>query len=95
MVTQGRFQCDFDATVRGEDLAADAGPGLGYSSYMGGPPTDAIEGFATFEGLIPGATYRLLTTERDAISIDSKVLKDFQVAQGQTLELPVFTIDRD
>ncbi len=94
VVTPGRFQCDFDGSVRGEDLAADAGPGLGYSSYMGGPPTDAM-GWTTFDGLIAGATYRLLTTERDNISIDSKVLKDFQVAQGQTLELPAFTIDRD
>ena len=94
VLTPGRFQCDFDGSVRGDDLAADAGPGLGYSSYMGGPPTDDLGG-ATFTGLIPGATYRLLTTERDNISIDSKVLKDFQVASGQTLELPAFTIGKD
>jgi RNA polymerase sigma factor (sigma-70 family) len=94
LLTPGRFQCDFDGNVRGEDLAADAGPGLGYSSYMGGPPTDD-SGSATFGGLIPGATYRLLTTENNNISIDSKVLKDFQVASAQTLELPAFTIKKD
>jgi hypothetical protein len=92
VVTSGRFQCDFDANVRGEDLAADAGPAGGYSSYMGGPPTGDA-GWATFNNLIPGATYRLLTTENNNISIDSKILKDFQVAPGQTLELPVFTIE--
>ncbi len=79
---------------RGEDLAADAGPGLGYTNTSGGPPTDK-DGTATFTGLIPGATYRLLTTENNYISIDSKVLKDFQVTPGQTLELPAFTIERD
>jgi RNA polymerase sigma factor (sigma-70 family) len=94
VLTPGRFQCDFDGSVRGEDLAADAGPGLGYSSYMGGPPTDDA-GCSTFNGLIPGATYRLLTTERDNISIDSKVLKDFEVASGQTLELPALTIAKE
>ncbi len=91
VVTPGRFQCDFDGNVRGEDLAADAGPALGYSSYMGGTPTDATGG-TTFNGLIPGATYRLLTTEGDNISIDSKVLKDFQVKPGEALELPAITI---
>ncbi len=94
VLTPGRFQCDFDGSVRGEDLAADAGPGLGYTNTSGGPPTDE-DGKATFTGLIPGATYRLLTTENNYISIDSKVLKDFQVAAGQTLELPAFTIERD
>ena len=94
VLTPGRFQCEFDATIRGEDLAADAGPGLGYASYMGGPPTDAA-GSATFTRLIPGATYRLLTTENDNISIDSKVLKDFQVAPGQTLELYRLRIERN
>ena len=52
VLTPGRFQCDFDATFRGEDLAADAGPALGYSSYLGGTPTDATGG-TTFTGLIP------------------------------------------
>jgi RNA polymerase sigma factor (sigma-70 family) len=94
VLTPGRFQCDFDASVRGEDLAADAGPGLGYTNYGGRSPTDN-DGRATFSGLIPGATYRLLTTENGNISIDSKVLKDFQVTAGQTLELPAFTIERD
>ena len=95
MLTPGRFQCDFDGNMRGEDLAADAGPGLGYTSYGGGPPTDN-DGRATFSGLIPGATYRLLTTEGGNISIDSKVLKDFQVtANARNLELPrALTIGR-
>ena len=94
VLTPGRFQCDFDGNMRGEDLAADAGPGLGYTNTSGGPPTDN-DGRATFSGLIPGATYRLLTTEGGNISIDSKVLKDFQVTPGQTLELPALTIGRD
>ena len=81
VVTPGRFQCDFDGSVRGEDLAADAGPGLGYSSYMGGPPTDAM-GWATFTGLIPGATYRLLTTESDNISIDFESLEGLSGRTG-------------
>ena len=85
VLTPGRFQCDFDGSVRGDDLAADAGPGLGHGSYQGGPATDE-KGWATFTGLIPGATYRLLTTENNNISIDLKVLKDFQVGPGQTLE---------
>ncbi len=91
VVTPGRFQCDFDANVRGEDLAADAGPAASYHSYFGGTPTDAA-GRTTFTGLIPGATYRLLTTEGDNISIDSIVLKDFQVKPGEALELPAITI---
>ena len=61
------------------------------ATTYGGTPTDAA-GRTTFTGLIPGATYRLLTTERDNISIDSEVLKDFQVKPGETLELPAFTI---
>ena len=92
VLTPGRFQCDFDGNMRGEDLAADAGPSLRSGSYMGGTPTDD-GGSATFAGLIPGATYRLLTTEHDNISIDSKVLKDFQVGAGQTLELGALTIE--
>ena len=91
VMTPGRFQCDFDANVRGEDLAADAGPATGHSNYFGGTPTDA-GGLTTFSGLIPGATYRVLTTERDNISIDSEVLADFQVKPGEVLELPAFMI---
>lgn len=91
VVTPGRFQCDFDGSVRGDDLAADAGPGTGYATYIGGPPTDAA-GWATFTGLIPGADYRLLTTENAYISIDSQVLKNFQVRPGQTLAVPAITI---
>ncbi len=90
-MTPGRFQCDFDGNVRGEDLAADAGPATDNGNYLGGTPTDA-KGLTTFSGLIPGATYRLLTTERDNISIDSEVLTDFQVKPGETLELPAFTV---
>jgi hypothetical protein len=91
VVTPGRFQCDFDGSVRGENLAADAGPATGYNNYFGGTPTDDA-GRTTFTGLIPGATYRLLTTEGDNNSIDSEVLKDFQVKPGESLDLPAITI---
>jgi RNA polymerase sigma factor (sigma-70 family) len=91
VVTPGRFQCDFDGNVRGEDLAADAGTPSGYMNYLGGPPTDQA-GWGTFTGLIPAASYRLLTTERGQISLESEVLKDFQVEPGQTLEIPALSI---
>ena len=72
-------------------MIADAGPALGYNSYAGGPPTDAA-GQLVLTGLIPGATYRLLSTEGDSITMDSEVLKDFQVKPGETLDLPAITI---
>ena len=81
VLTPGRFQCDFDGNMRGEDLAADAGPGLGYTSYGGGPPTDN-DGRATFTGMIPGATYRLLTTERGNISIDFEGIEGLSGGSG-------------
>jgi RNA polymerase sigma factor (sigma-70 family) len=92
VMTPGRFQCDFDASVRGEDLAADAGPATDNGNNLGGTPTDA-KGLTTFSGLIPGATYRVLTTERENISIDSEVLTDFQIKGGEVLDLPAITIN--
>jgi protocatechuate 3,4-dioxygenase beta subunit len=92
LVIPGRFQCEFDGNFRGEDLAACAGQALlGYGGHWGGPPTDA-DGRVTLSGLIPGATYRLLTSEHDAVSLDSEILEDFRVEPGQVLDLPEFTI---
>ena len=79
------------STSASTEPPADAGPAAGYHGYFGGTPTDAA-GRTTLTGLIPGATYRLLTTEGDNISIDSEVLKDFQVKPGEALELPDLTI---
>jgi hypothetical protein len=93
VMTPGPFRVEFDASNRGETLAAVAGSATYSSRYLAGERTDAA-GRATFTGLILGATYRLLTTEREDISIGSEFLKDFQVAPGETLELPVFTIKR-
>ncbi len=92
VLTKGRYQSDFDGNVRDESLAADAGaPYLNGMWYQGEPATDA-EGRITLPGLIPGATYRLLTTDRGQISIDSSVLKDFSVGTAETRDLGDFTI---
>ncbi len=91
VLTAGGFQWDMEGTDPGKGPIADAGPAPGYSNHVGGPPTDQA-GQATFTGLIPGATYRLVTTENDRITMDSELLRDFQVGPGQTLELPQLTI---
>lgn|GEM_PF-1070606 len=93
MVIKGRYQLDyFDQNIYDDSLAAAAG-----SPYLDGrrnteiPCTDA-EGRVTVDGLIPGAIYRLLTTERGYLTLDSALLKDFSVASGHTTDLGDVTI---
>jgi hypothetical protein len=52
--------------------------------------TDA-DGWATFEGLIPGATYRVKKTR---VEPRNEVLKDFTVESGKTLETTI-TVGRE
>jgi protocatechuate 3,4-dioxygenase beta subunit len=56
-----------------------------YGGQLANNPTDA-DGYVTFEGLIPGATYRLKKTDQEP---NNEVLKDFTVEAGKTLELTV------
>jgi RNA polymerase sigma factor (sigma-70 family) len=56
-----------------------------YGGQLDGKPSDA-NGFATFEGLIPGATYRLKKTDREP---NNEVLKDFTAEAGKTTEITV------
>jgi hypothetical protein len=56
-----------------------------YGGQLANNPTDA-EGYVTFEGLIPGATYRLKKTDQEP---NNEVLKDFTTEAGKTLELTV------
>jgi hypothetical protein len=44
------------------------------------------DGYVTFQGLIPGATYRLKKTN---VEPNNEVLKDFSVEAGKTVELEV------
>jgi RNA polymerase sigma factor (sigma-70 family) len=56
-----------------------------YGGQLANNPTDA-QGYVTFEGLIPGATYRLKKTDQEP---NNEVLKDFTVEAGKTAELEV------
>jgi hypothetical protein len=57
--------------------------------YGGGQPEDLqtdAKGYVTFEGLIPGATYRLKKARQEP---NNEVIKDFTVEAGKTLELEI------
>jgi hypothetical protein len=56
-----------------------------YGGQISAHPTDA-EGYVTFEGLIPGATYRLKKTDQEP---NNEVIKEFTVEAGKTLDLEV------
>jgi RNA polymerase sigma factor (sigma-70 family) len=56
-----------------------------YGGQIANNPTDA-QGYVTFEGLIPGATYRLKKTEQEP---NNEVLKDFTAEAAKTVELEV------
>jgi RNA polymerase sigma factor (sigma-70 family) len=56
-----------------------------YGGQIANNPTDA-QGYVTFEGLIPGATYRLKKTDQEP---NNDVLKDFTTEASKTLELEV------
>jgi hypothetical protein len=53
--------------------------------YGGDLKTDK-DGYVTFQGLIPGATYRLKKTQAEP---NNDVLKDFSVEAGKTAALEV------
>ena len=56
-----------------------------YSGQAGDLITDA-KGYVTFEGLIPGATYRLKKVQQEPIN---EIIKEFTVEAGKTLELEI------
>jgi RNA polymerase sigma factor (sigma-70 family) len=56
-----------------------------YGGQIASNPTDA-QGYVTFEGLIPGATYRLKQTDQEP---NNEVLKEFTTEAGKTAELTV------
>jgi RNA polymerase sigma factor (sigma-70 family) len=56
-----------------------------YGGQIANNPTDA-NGYVTFEGLIPGATYRLKKTDQEP---NNEVLKDFTTDAGKTAEFTI------
>jgi len=56
-----------------------------YGGQLANNPTDA-EGYVTFEGLIPGATYRLKKIDQEP---NNEVVKEFTTEAGKTLELEI------
>jgi hypothetical protein len=72
--------------LQDKTLAAEV---VSLTGRYGGQPDDLktdARGYVTFEGLIPGATYRLKKTHQEP---NNDVLKDFSVAAGKTVELEV------
>jgi RNA polymerase sigma factor (sigma-70 family) len=55
-----------------------------YGSQDAGDPRTDADGYITFQGLIPGATYRLKKTN---VEPRNEVIKDFSVEAGKTSEL--------
>jgi RNA polymerase sigma factor (sigma-70 family) len=56
-----------------------------YGGQIANNPTDA-NGYVTFEGLIPGATYRLKKTDQEP---NNEVLKEFTTEAGKTTEFTI------
>jgi RNA polymerase sigma factor (sigma-70 family) len=56
-----------------------------YGGQLANNPTDA-RGYVTFEGLIPGATYRLKKSDQEP---NNEVIKDFTAEGGKTVEMEV------
>jgi RNA polymerase sigma factor (sigma-70 family) len=57
-----------------------------YGGGQAGDLTTDDKGYVTFEGLIPGATYRLKKTNQEP---NNDVIREFTVEAGKTLELEV------
>lgn len=90
VVTPGVSQFDYEARRRGE-LGADEDfvANINRSGfYRNGPRTDK-EGRVTLLELIPGATYRMYAFENG----ENRVLKQFTVEYGETLDLGEFVVD--
>jgi RNA polymerase sigma factor (sigma-70 family) len=56
-----------------------------YGAQLGGRTTDE-NGYLTFEGLIPGATYRLKKSDQEPIN---EVVKEFSVEAGKATEVEI------
>ncbi len=56
-----------------------------YGGQFESVPADA-DGYATIEGLIPGATYHMKKTAQES---NNEVLKDFTVKAGKAAELTI------
>jgi len=72
-----------DKTLAAEVVSL-AGP---YGDQPPGQPKTNAEGYVTYTGLIPGATYRIKTYHRGMIP--NIVLKDFSVEADKTSELEI------
>jgi RNA polymerase sigma factor (sigma-70 family) len=69
--------------VRAAEVVSLAGP---YGDQPPGQPKADAQGYVTYHGLIPGATYRLRI---HGAGLRNGVLKDFTVEAGKTLELEI------
>jgi RNA polymerase sigma factor (sigma-70 family) len=69
--------------VRAAEVVSLAGP---YGDQPPGQPKADAQGYVTYHGLIPGATYRLRI---HGAGLRNGVLKDFKVEAGKTLELEI------